>query len=55
MTDRKVDKMKKAIIGLVLLGLLAASIAYAMTDYNCMRDCQAKGYSYYYCKSQCSY
>lgn len=44
--------MKKLIIFLLLL--FTGSV-YAGTDYQCKRDCEAKGYNYQYCEAKCSY
>lgn len=49
-----IERIICVLIGLVIL-LFVVSLVYASTDYTCMSDCTAKGYSYTYCKSQCSY
>ncbi len=40
----------------ILLFLLAfmASSSFAITDFSCMSDCEAKGYIYNVCEKQCS-
>ena len=43
--------MRLFLISLVLFG----AIAFTMTDYKCVRDCQKAGYSWGYCQSICSY
>jgi len=47
--------MKKLLIITTALILSASALAYAMTDYTCVNACTAKGFSWGYCKSVCSY
>lgn len=52
--------MKKV---LIILGAVALMLTtgyfpkshYETTDYKCFNDCLSRGYSYGYCKYQCSY
>ncbi len=46
--------MKKILIAAVLI-LVAASIAWAATDYSCLNKCMNDGYGYQICKRWCSY
>lgn len=40
---------------IVLLFLLLTNNAFALTDYQCVNDCTARGYMYNYCTEKCSY
>ncbi len=44
--------MKRLII---VLFLVFSGSAYAATDYQCVIDCQAKGYMIQFCQNKCSY
>ncbi len=47
--------MKKLIVIVVLLVMLAVGVAWAWLDNSCVNDCMRRGYSYSYCLRPCSY
>ena len=46
--------MKKLIVGVILVAMLACGVAWGAMDYTCFSDCIQR-YSYDYCRAVCSY
>jgi len=42
-------------LGIAALIVIGAASAMAGTDFQCMSDCEQRGYMYNYCLSRCSY